>query len=81
MVKAGVGLIVSFRNKGFIRLHHFETLEHLQDINMASVARSFLEGSAVINSIIIILIKYSLIQLLPNNENNALNILAYNLQK
>ena len=44
MVKAGVGLVVSFRNCSLIRLYHLETFQHLQDINIASSVRRLLEG-------------------------------------
>ncbi|XP_064642020.1 rho guanine nucleotide exchange factor 10-like protein isoform X2 [Lineus longissimus] len=41
MVRAGVGLFISFSKIAVIQLYHMETLDHLQDINVASsVARS-----------------------------------------
>ena len=45
MVKAGVGLLVSFHNKSVIRVYHLETFDHLQDINIASAVYQLLEGS------------------------------------
>jgi hypothetical protein len=41
MVRAGVGLFISFTKIAVIQLYHMETFDHLQDINVASsVARS-----------------------------------------
>ena len=45
MVKAGVGLLVSFQDKSVIRVYHLETFDHLQDINIASAVYQLLEGS------------------------------------
>jgi len=44
MVKAGVGLMVSLRERSVIQLHHLETLEYLQDINVASAVTRTLDG-------------------------------------
>lgn len=44
MVKAGVGLMVSLRERSVIQLYHLETLEYLQDINVASAITLTLNG-------------------------------------
>lgn len=44
MVKAGVGLMVSFRGHGVIRIFNQETFHHLQDINIASSVAQILDG-------------------------------------
>jgi len=44
MVKAGVGLMVSLREHSVIHLYHLETLEYLQDINVASAVTLTLSG-------------------------------------
>jgi len=45
MVKAGVGLMVSLRERSVIQLYHLETLEYLQDINVASAVTLTLNGA------------------------------------
>ena len=44
MVKAGVGLMVSFKGRGVIRIYNQETFNHLQDVNIASSVTQILEG-------------------------------------
>jgi len=44
-VKAGVGLMVSLRERSVIQLYHLETLEYLQDINVASAVTLTLNGA------------------------------------
>jgi len=44
MVKAGVGLMVSLRERSVVQLYHLETLEYLQDINIASAVTLTLSG-------------------------------------
>ncbi|XP_078695559.1 rho guanine nucleotide exchange factor 10-like isoform X20 [Branchiostoma floridae x Branchiostoma belcheri] len=43
IVVSGVGVWVSLQNKSTIRLYHTETLEHLQDINVASTIHRMLD--------------------------------------
>ena len=43
-MKAGVGLMVSLRERSVIQLYHLETLEYLQDINVASAITLTLNG-------------------------------------
>jgi len=45
MVKAGVGLMVSLRERSVIQLYHIETLEYLQDVNVASAVMLTLNGA------------------------------------
>jgi len=47
MVKAGVGLMVSLRERSVIQLYHLETLQYLQDINVASAVTLTLNGGAL----------------------------------
>ena len=44
MAHAGVGLIVSFRNKSIIRLLHMETFECITEINTSAVVTEMLDG-------------------------------------
>jgi hypothetical protein len=44
MAKAGVGLMVTLKNRAVVQLYHFETFEHLQDISVASAITRMLEG-------------------------------------
>jgi len=44
MVKAGVGLLVSLRERSVIQFYHLETLQYLQDINVASAITLTLNG-------------------------------------
>ena len=50
VVKAGVGLLVSFQLKSVIRVYHLETFDHLQDINIASAVHQLLEGLSYTNT-------------------------------
>ncbi|XP_055958506.1 rho guanine nucleotide exchange factor 10 [Patella vulgata] len=43
IARAGVGIWVSFKNRAFIRLYHIETLETLQEINIASPIAKLIE--------------------------------------
>ena len=45
MVKAGVGLLVSLRDRSVIQFYHLETLQYLQDINVASAVTLTLNGA------------------------------------
>ncbi|CAN9502281.1 unnamed protein product [Ophioblennius macclurei] len=45
MVVAGVGIWIAFSSGSSLRLFHTETLEHLQDINMATPVHSILPGN------------------------------------
>lgn len=45
MVVAGVGIWIAFSSGSTLRLFHTETLEHLQDINIATPVHSILPGS------------------------------------
>lgn len=49
MVKAGVGLLVAFSSRAVIRLYHLETLQHLQDISIASAVTPLLEGKQLVS--------------------------------
>ncbi|XP_076155677.1 rho guanine nucleotide exchange factor 10 isoform X1 [Alosa pseudoharengus] len=44
MVVAGVGIWIAFSSGSTLRLFHTETLEHLQDINIATPVNSILSG-------------------------------------
>lgn len=44
MVVAGVGIWIAFSARSTLRLFHTETLEHLQDINIATPVHSMLSG-------------------------------------
>lgn len=44
MVVAGVGIWLAFSSGSTLRLFHTETLEHLQDINIATPVNSILSG-------------------------------------
>lgn len=44
MVVAGVGIWIAFSSGSTLRLFHTETLEHLQDINIATPVHSVLPG-------------------------------------
>jgi len=44
MVRCGVGLMVSLSERAIIQLYHLETLEYLQDINVASAITRTLNG-------------------------------------
>lgn len=44
MVVAGVGIWIAFSSGSTLRLFHTETLEHLQDINIATPVHSILPG-------------------------------------
>uniref|UniRef100_A0ABM0MRI6 Rho guanine nucleotide exchange factor 10-like protein-like n=1 Tax=Saccoglossus kowalevskii TaxID=10224 RepID=A0ABM0MRI6_SACKO len=44
MVKAGIGVWVSMRNKATIRLFHTETMQYLQEINIAAPIGRMLQG-------------------------------------
>jgi len=44
MVRCGVGLMVSLSERAVIQLYHLETLEYLQDINVASAITRTLNG-------------------------------------
>ena len=46
MVVAGVGIWISFSSGSTLRLFHTETLEHLQDINIATPVHNILSGRA-----------------------------------
>lgn len=45
MVVAGVGIWIAFSSGSTLRLFHTETLEHLQDINVATPVHSILPGN------------------------------------
>ncbi|XP_030643315.1 rho guanine nucleotide exchange factor 10 [Chanos chanos] len=45
MVVAGVGIWIAFSSGSMLRLFHTETLEHLQDINIATPVNSILSGN------------------------------------
>uniref|UniRef100_A0A3Q3Q925 Rho guanine nucleotide exchange factor 10 n=1 Tax=Monopterus albus TaxID=43700 RepID=A0A3Q3Q925_MONAL len=45
MVVAGVGIWIAFSSGSTLRLFHTETLEHLQDINIATPVHSILAGN------------------------------------
>ncbi|XP_005922444.1 rho guanine nucleotide exchange factor 10 isoform X1 [Haplochromis burtoni] len=45
MVVAGVGIWIAFSSGSTLRLFHTETLEHLQDINIATPVHSILPGN------------------------------------
>uniref|UniRef100_A0A672IDR8 Rho guanine nucleotide exchange factor 10 n=1 Tax=Salarias fasciatus TaxID=181472 RepID=A0A672IDR8_SALFA len=45
MVVAGVGIWIAFSSGSSLRLFHTETLEHLQDINIATPVHSILPGN------------------------------------
>lgn len=47
MVKAGSGVWMAFSSGSSIRLFHTETLEHLQEINIATRTTFLLPGEAV----------------------------------
>jgi len=44
MATAGVGLLLSLRERSVIQLYHLETLEYLQDVNVASAVTRTLDG-------------------------------------
>lgn len=44
MVVAGVGIWIAFSSGSTLRLFHTETLEHLQDINIATPVHNILPG-------------------------------------
>lgn len=44
MVVAGVGIWIAFSSGSTLRLFHTETLEHLQDINIAAPVHNTLPG-------------------------------------
>lgn len=44
MVVAGVGIWISFSTGSTLRLFHTETLDHLQDINIATAVNNILPG-------------------------------------
>lgn len=44
MVVAGVGIWIAFSSGSTLRLFHTETLEHLQDINIATPVHNALPG-------------------------------------
>lgn len=44
MVVAGVGIWIAFSSGSTLRLFHTETLEHLQDINIATPVHNVLPG-------------------------------------
>jgi len=44
MVVAGVGIWIAFSSGSTLRLFHTETLEHLQDINIATPVHNILAG-------------------------------------
>lgn len=44
MVVAGVGIWIAFSSGSTLRLFHTETLEHLQDINIATPVHNTLPG-------------------------------------
>lgn len=47
MVVAGVGIWIAFSSGSTLRLFHTETLEHLQDINIATPVHNILSGKSV----------------------------------
>lgn len=47
MVVAGVGIWIAFSSGSTLRLFHTETLEHLQDINIATPVHSILPGETL----------------------------------
>lgn len=47
MVVAGVGIWIAFSAGSTLRLFHTETLEHLQDINIATPVHNLLPGKTV----------------------------------
>jgi len=57
MVRCGVGLMVSLRGRAVIQLYHLETLEYLQDINVASAITRTLNGLSCILTKIITIVK------------------------
>lgn len=46
MVVAGVGIWIAFSSGSTLRLFHTETLEHLQDINIATPVHNILSGKS-----------------------------------
>lgn len=50
MVVAGVGIWISFSTGSTLRLFHTETLDHLQDINIATAVNNILPGRVYYNS-------------------------------
>lgn len=49
MVVAGVGIWIAFSSGSTLRLFHTETLEHLQDINIATPVHNILPGKISFN--------------------------------
>lgn len=50
MVKAGSGVWMAFSSGSSIRLFHTETLEHLQEINIATRTTFLLPGEAAVGA-------------------------------
>lgn len=50
MVVAGVGIWIAFSSGSTLRLFHTETLEHLQDINIATPVHHTLPGEILLLS-------------------------------
>jgi len=47
MARCGVGLMLALRDRAVIQLYHIETLDYLQDINVASAITRALHGAFV----------------------------------
>lgn len=71
MVVAGVGIWIAFSSGSTLRLFHTETLEHLQDINIATPVHNTLPGktNVTLSSILIeyhdIRVKYNASNIMP----------------
>ena len=52
MVVAGVGIWIAFSSGSTLRLFHTETLEHLQDINIATPVHNTLPGKTYVTHIL-----------------------------
>lgn len=47
MAVAGVGIWIAFTSGSTLRLFHTETLKHLQDVNVATLAHNMLSGTII----------------------------------
>lgn len=54
MVVAGVGIWIAFSSGSTLRLFHTETLEHLQDINIATPVHHTLPGEILLLSFLLL---------------------------
>lgn len=52
MVVAGVGIWIAFSSGSTLRLFHTETLEPLQDINVATPVHNILAGNDIVVTIV-----------------------------